>query len=121
MDKLIIEIYINCSDINKVEYLVSEVNLRRNVDFDLLIELNSDRDSVKKQIFPDGFLYFTIVLAYYKETDYSLDDIYNSTLLLEKYWSNNICAIACCDFEDKLPEKGGYKSEAIYNLMTMNN
>ena len=33
--------------------------------------------------------------------------------LLPLLWDRGIPAVASCDYEDELPEKGGYKSRAI--------
>ena len=76
-----------------------EVSLCKNDEFTVL----------KAKDYPDGFLYFRYFLEIESITD---DDEFKSamTKLLSFLWEKNIPAIAACDFEDELPEKGGYKS-----------
>ena len=75
---------------------------------------NEEYDEKKEKIFPDGFLYF----PYSVEIDIH-DDVdkvcaaEEMSEILRFLWRNGYTAIASCDFEDLLPENGGYKSKNI--------
>lgn len=78
---------------------------------EMFLEKNSDFDLKKSKNFPDGFLYFNSILEIsIKEES---DEIIIINGILNLLWSNNIPAIASCDFEDKLVHKGGYKSQSV--------
>lgn len=73
----------------------------KNDEFNL--ELRMDED--------DGFLYYHYLLEV--EPSPKVDEqrqIGFVSKILEYCWSNGYPAVASCDYEDKLPNKGGYKS-----------
>lgn len=72
---------------------------------------NPERDDVKGKIFPDGFLFFPYIVEIY--SNQSVDDGYISKIkkILLGFWHSGYPAVIACDFEEKLPEKGGYKSK----------
>lgn len=82
--------------------------------YSIEVRPNDEYDEMKQRIFPDGFLYFPFSI----EIDI-LDDMPNMHIIkevgriLKFLWVNNYSAIASCEFEDLLPEKGGYKSRNI--------
>ena len=75
---------------------------------------NESYDTHAKSEFPDGFTFFpyTIEIEPEGEKDSKLyiEEIGN---LLTKLWKNAIPAVAACDFENELPENGGYKSRNV--------
>ena len=73
------------------------------VHFD--VERADEHDPVRAREWPGGFLYFPYrVEAGPKRA---------VERLLPLLWDRGIPAVAACDYEDELPEKGGYKSRAI--------
>lgn len=77
---------------------------------------NDDYNEHQKQIYPDGFLYFRYYLEMEPEHDTRFS-IYTSFVaeLLEELWRRNLKAVAACDFEELLPEKGGYNRRVEEN------
>lgn len=113
MNELIIKIFVN-STIENIEKIMFKLELISKDYFQFDIIKNHDFDKEKSKFYPDGFLYFPLFIEYYKEDNLvTKDDINNSVILLKSLWENNISAIASCDFEDQLPENGGYKSKKI--------
>lgn len=108
-------------------YLTSELELNNlelelnsnfnncEIELEFILLKNSDFDSLKQIEFPDGFLHFKYVL----EIIFLNDEIENSKIIskvneiLEYLWKSNISAIASCDYENLLINKGGYKSLLI--------
>ena len=82
--------------------------------YSIEVDANDEYDAIKEKHFPDGFLFFpfTIEIDIY-------DNIKKETAaqevggILKFLWENGYTAIASCDFEDLLPENGGYKSKNI--------
>ena len=75
---------------------------------------NDDFDILKGKDFPDGFLSF----PYYLEINFIediilVDVIFQINKILSFLWSQNIPAVAACDYEDSLINNGGYNK---YNL-----
>lgn len=74
---------------------------------------NLDFDSVKRQEFPDGFPYFQHRIEIFpvetKEIPLA-NQISLVSMILNRLWSNRIPAVAACDYEDSLPNSGGYTS-----------
>jgi hypothetical protein len=68
-------------------------------------ERNDDYDAAAAREFPSGFLRF----RYRIEVD--TRDVVER--LLPLLWERGYPAVAVCDYEDELPEKGGYKSRAV--------
>jgi hypothetical protein len=79
--------------------------LERELGRRLHVERNDDRDPERAAEFPDGFLYFaTLVEAGPQEV---------TAQLLRLLWDAGIPAVAATDYEDELPEGGGYGSRRI--------
>lgn len=75
---------------------------------------NADFDDAQRTVFPDGFVYFRHLIEVYAVPQQAgLDEDVLVTTLLNKLWSADMPAIAACDFEEKLPHKGGYKSPRV--------
>lgn len=114
MNELIVRFYVNEKNKNILKAIISKLNLKNKDCFVIDINKNDEYDDNKAREFPDGFLYFSNFIEYLKdEAQYSNDDIYNSKLILKTLWNSGIPAIASCDFEEKLPKTGGYKSKDI--------
>jgi hypothetical protein len=76
---------------------------------DLFIDNNEDFENGDLRSFPDGFLYF----KYYLEVESNNNIQQFISSLLNYLWQKDISAVASCDFENSLPEKGGYNSKNI--------
>lgn len=81
-----------------------EISVVKNVHFNLSKSIE----------FPDGFLNFPFLI----EVDFS--DKCNGAMAIEEIsriltllWNLNIPAVASCDYEHLLPNRGGYNSTAI--------
>lgn len=104
LTKLIANILEGQEDGYTVAFAGGEVDIVKNDMF----------EAEKIVTFPDGFLYFSFLAEFYFHPDLQTDQwILFTRKILLKLWENNIPAIASCDFEEALPEKGGYKSLSI--------
>lgn len=81
--------------------------------FSIDVSKNDEFHEQKSNEFPDGFLYFPLSI----EIDIHFDDEVKASAMVDKIlkflWSNDYSAVASCDFEELLIEKGGYKSRNI--------
>jgi hypothetical protein len=77
------------------------------------VQRNDDFDEKRRLEFPDGFLYFRFLVELY--TDDSATPRCGPVVvqILEYFWAQGLPAVAACDYEDDLPNGGGYKSTAI--------
>jgi hypothetical protein len=86
-------------------------------DDDLLLEVevlsNEDYDSNRRRQFPDGFIYFRYTLDLYMDEATVKRKAAIVTRLMDTLWDSGFPAVAACAFEDRLPERGGYKSHAV--------
>lgn len=77
---------------------------------------NLDYDPVNCQQFPDGFLHFQQRIEIFADES-KLVSLENQVKLvstiLKILWSQGVPAVAVCDYEDKLPNNGGYKNNNI--------
>ena len=117
-------IYVTSKNINQKSLLIDVSNLlHAELENDAYIEKdgfsvevrrNQDYDAKKEQYFPDGFLYFPFCIEIDIQDGISkIDAATEVGLVLQFLWKNNHTAIASCDFEELLPEGGGYKSKDI--------
>lgn len=114
MNNLIARFNVNIASKEDLELLLSNIQFKSTGTFELDIMKNVEYDNEKSKEFPDGFLYFKYTVEYYKnENTVDEYDIQNSESILKILWENDIPAIIICNFEDKLSEKGGYKSKNI--------
>lgn len=70
---------------------------------------NSDADPQRASEFPDGFLFFKHLVEFYVDRP----DEELVARLLTTLWAQGIPAVASCDFEESLPQKGGYRSREV--------
>lgn len=82
--------------------------------YELSIYNNDDFDTKRQTDFPDGFLYFKFII----EVGFnSICQINDATPLISKIlkclWKLKMPAVASCDYENLLPENGGYKSTVV--------
>ncbi len=84
---------------------------RVTLDVDVLP--NEDYDSNRRRLFPDGFIYFRYTLDLYMPDTPVTRKAKIVTRLLEGLWEGGYPAVAACAFEERLPERGGYKSRRI--------
>jgi hypothetical protein len=81
--------------------------------YDLSVHINEAFDKSKQVNFPDGFLYFKFIIevGFYRsvETNIYVDIV---SKLLKWIWGMGVPAVASCDYENLLPENGGYNSNA---------
>lgn len=73
---------------------------------------NDDFHEHKRNESPDGFLFSRFLIEIEPNEDVN-QEIYVRTLshLLQGLWEEGYKAIASCDFEDMLPNKGGYVTD----------
>ena len=61
---------------------------------------------------PDGFLYYRYFLDIDPVQDVDeADYVASVATLLTQLWQSEYKAVAACDFEDRLPRKGGYNPD----------
>jgi hypothetical protein len=113
MNNLTVKFFVGGTSKQKLEALIESLDFENENSFEIDIVKNSDFNESESKKFPDGFLSFPFLIEYYSNGEVKTADIFNATVILEELWKNNIPAIASCDFEDKLPENGGYKSKNI--------
>lgn len=117
-------IYVAAKDINRKNLLIYICNLlhaelasnayiQKN-GFSIEVRQNEEYDEKKAKYFPDGFLYFPFSVEIDIQDDISKADAAKEISIILKFlWESNHTAIASCEFEELLPESGGYKSKAI--------
>jgi hypothetical protein len=74
---------------------------------------NEDYDSNRRRQFPDGFIYFRYTLDLYMSEATVKRQAAVVRRLMESLWDSGYPAVAACAFEDRLPERGGYKSRRV--------
>jgi hypothetical protein len=93
---------------------IFEGNYLEKLGYSISIEKNDDFSLKEAESFPDGFLFFPYSMEIEIDDSVGLDQIIiDLNLILEYLWSNGYSAVTACDFEHKLIENGGYKSEKI--------
>ncbi|MCC6626276.1 MAG: hypothetical protein IT340_02620 [Chloroflexi bacterium] len=82
----------------------NELELRENEDF----------HPIDRRTFPDGYLHFRTYLEVDPVGAPSLDDQVRLVARILHYcWGKGWPAVAACDYEDRLPKGGGYRSREI--------
>jgi hypothetical protein len=81
---------------------------------DIDIRKNATSDKLRARQFPDGFLAFRYALELYPAPEAPREDrISLVARLLHRLWSQNLPAVAACDYEDQLPHRGGYNDRSV--------
>jgi hypothetical protein len=117
MNNLIVKFFVDGTSKKELATLIKSLDFENKNSFEIDIVKNSDFNESESKKFPDGFLSFPFLIEYYFDGEVETADISNATVILERFWKNNISAIASCDFEDKLPENGGYKSKISHGAI----
>lgn len=112
MNNLVVKIYVNTDSRKELEYLIEKMNFENKNSIEIDVVKNSNFNKSKAKEFPDGFLYFPLLIEYYSN-EIKMSDINNTKIILNELWKNSIPAVASCSYEDELPEKGGYKSKNV--------
>jgi hypothetical protein len=82
--------------------------------FSLEVRPNDEFDLKKSTVFPDGFLYFPCSVEIDFAEEYSIKEASHTVGDLLKFlWMRKYPAVASCEFEELLPENGGYKSTNV--------
>ncbi len=83
-------------------------------DFEISVIESDDFDADLGVEFPGGFVYFRHQLEVDFVEGVELEHAVQSVArLLEGLWAQGWAAIAMCDYEDRLPNAGGYSSRAV--------
>jgi len=77
------------------------------------VQLNEEFDEKRRAEFPDGFLYFRYVVEMYTSPGEEAQCRHLVAKIVGYFWSNTIPCVAACDYEDELPNRGGYNSTAV--------
>ena len=89
----------------------------RGSDFEADVLLNEDSDLSLRQLFPDGFLHFEKkVEIYVDDGDGSVSARSMSEhigALLRALWMQGFPSVASCDYEDRLPNHGGFNDRTL--------
>jgi hypothetical protein len=116
-------IYVTCKNINQKSLLIDVCNLlhaelandayiEKN-GFSIDVRRNQDYDEKKGKYFRDGFLYFPFCIKIDILDGISkIEAAQEVSIILKFLWEKNHTAIASCDFEELLPESGGYKRKS---------
>jgi len=82
--------------------------------FELDIDKNDEFNKKSQCQFPDGFLYFKFTIWIdFKDAVVNDSHIFLVSKILTWLWDRKIPAVAASDYEDQLPNNGGYKSLLI--------
>lgn len=77
------------------------------------VRRNEDADPLRAGEFPDGFLYFAYALELYSPPTRQEDRVAFVTRLVEHLWSQGLPAVAVCDYENELPNGGGFNNPSV--------
>lgn len=101
------------SDLSETELisLVGQLLTAPGVEADII--RNEDYDPKRRQQFPGGFIYFSYYIDIYLDDPLRDDKAAIIGTLLEGLWAWSLPAVAACDYEDRLPHNGGYRSREV--------
>jgi hypothetical protein len=77
------------------------------------VQRNDEFDETQRLEFPDGFLNFRFLVEVYTDDAGTPHCSHVVIQMLEYFWAQGFPAVAACDYEDDLPNGGGYKSQSI--------
>jgi len=82
-----------------------------NENYSIYIDVNEEYDNNKEKDFPDGFLFFKLIIEVDFIAGVSKETILNTTnRILECLWQIPYPAVASCNYEEELIFKGGYNN-----------
>lgn len=84
-----------------------------HVSLEVDVLKNEDYDSNRRRQFPDGFIYFRYTLDLYMSDAPLTRKAVIVTRLMKRLWGWGFPAVAACAFEERLPQRGGYKSRTV--------
>lgn len=99
---------------NLLEKSVTDNSYIEGSGYSISVRSNDEYDQEKEKQFPDGFLNFKIFIEFDFEEQYEKG--YYAKLvdkILKLLWNQKYPAIASCEFEELLLQKGGYKSREV--------
>lgn len=87
-----------------------ELEFRKSI---LSVRLNEDYNKEKEVDFPDGFLFFKVLI----EIEIFDDDLKEIKTMVREIlhllWAKKYAAVAACPFEHDLPLSGGYRQKEL--------
>jgi hypothetical protein len=94
-----------------LEIPISDSIYLEDKSFSISIHTNDDYNCEKEKDFPDGFLYFKLLIEIDFLESVATELVADVTGKILKYlWTNNYPAVASCAYEEILIEKGGYNN-----------
>jgi hypothetical protein len=99
---------------NKLKLVKTSSSFFETEFLDLSIKKNDEFDDYQMSQFPDGFLYFKFLLEFEFKDWISIDyctEYVGKTL--DWLWKTQMPAIAVCDYEERLPNNGGYNDKSL--------
>ncbi|HTM98933.1 MAG TPA: hypothetical protein VL088_09335 [Pedobacter sp.] len=91
-----------------------EVSFIEKDFYELSIYNNDDFNSDRQKDFPDGFLYFKFIVEVGFNNNCEVDNaVPVVSKILNGLWDMGMPSVASCDYENLLPENGGYNSPVI--------
>lgn len=89
---------------NNVETSIGELSVLKNDDFDEQIRKDEE----------NGFLYYRYLLEIEPTEEFGKENAVEFVgKILDYLWSQGCPAVASCDYEELLPNNGGYKSPNV--------
>ena len=80
-------------------------------NYSIYVDTNEEYDNNKEKNFPDGFLYFKLIIEIEFIESVGTEILLNTTnKILECLWKMTYPAVASCNYEEKLIITGGYNN-----------
>ena len=104
---------------NKIAFLLNAektaISFIETDFYEISIHPNKEYNSEREREFPDGFLFFKYIIDIgFDKTSNQKKCIEEVSKILNWLWETaDMSAIASCNYEDLLPNKGGYKAKEI--------
>jgi hypothetical protein len=116
-DEVDCAIYVEAPDRRALVALVAELSGGRALDdarvtapgLYLYVDRNDEADAALRTTPDEGFLYFAFELEVYAHERPATALV---TRLLEELWARGWPAVAACEYEDELPDRGGRRWRA---------
>ena len=83
-------------------------------NYEISVRRNDEYDQFSQKEFPDGFLYFKFIVDFGFNEGSSLEFCVQEVGKIVMWlWGKGTPAVASCDYEDLLPNKGGYNNTNV--------